>query len=228
MTKAKQKAKQGDEPKPVMLEGTKGETEAETLTRVLTEPFSRHGLVAKGIVDKSLGKVPGNPQFDDYGRALRLKAGTATTGDLKFATEMLTAQANSLDAMFAEFARRAALNMGDYINATESYSRIALKAQANCRATLEALMKLHQPREQIVKHVHVNDGGQAVVADHFHAGGQENGKSNEQSDATGTAGERAALPGPDPERDGVPVPSGARKKAVPHARRDEPRTAQGQ
>jgi hypothetical protein len=32
---------------------------------------------------------------------------------------------------------------------------------------LEALAKLHQPREQTVKHVHVNEGGQTVVTDHF-------------------------------------------------------------
>lgn len=40
---------------------------------------------------------------------------------------------------------------------------IALKAQANCRATLEALVKLHQPREQTVKHVHVRIGVPALM-----------------------------------------------------------------
>ncbi len=52
--------------------------------------------------------------------------------------------------------------------------RLALKVKANSRATLETLAKLHQPREQTVRHVHVNEGGQAVVADNFHnyAGGQ--------------------------------------------------------
>ncbi|OYU35259.1 MAG: hypothetical protein CFE35_09710 [Novosphingobium sp. PASSN1] len=42
------------------------------------------------------------------------------------------------------------------------YMRLALKAQAACRSTLEALARLHQPREQTVKHVHVSEGGQAV------------------------------------------------------------------
>ena len=40
-----------------------------------------------------------------------------------------------------------------------------MKAQSNCRTTLEALAKLHQPREQTVRHIHVNDGGKAIVAD---------------------------------------------------------------
>jgi hypothetical protein len=58
---------------------------------------------------------------------------------------------------------------------TESYGRLASKAQSNCWATLEALAKLHQPREQTIKHVHVNKSGQAVVADeiHHHTGGAD-------------------------------------------------------
>ena len=72
-------------------------------------------------------------------------------------------QAISLDALFTEMARRSGNNMGRYPDAADRYMRLALKAQAACRATLEALTSLHQPREQTVKHVHVNEGGQAVV-----------------------------------------------------------------
>ena len=74
------------------------------------------------------------------------------------ASRMLAAQAIALDSMFAELARRTANNMGEYVNAAERYGRLALKAQSNCRATLETLAKLHQPREQTVKHFHVNEG----------------------------------------------------------------------
>lgn len=222
MTKARRSA---EKPKGVIIEGRKGETEQQTTTRVMVEPYWHHGLVAKGIVDKSFGTLPGNPQFDDFAKAIEGKAADTSGGDLKVVNDMLVAQAHSLDAMFAEFARRAALNMADYINATETYGRLALKAQANCRATLEALMKLHQPREQTVKHVHVNEGGQAVVADHFHAGVTENGKSIKQSHATGGPGECAALPGPDPEKDGVPIPGREREAALQDARRNEPRSA---
>jgi hypothetical protein len=101
---------------------------------------------------------------------------------------------------------------------------LALKAQANCRATLEALARLHQPREQIVKHVHVNQGAQAVVADrfHHHDGGRKNGKSVEQSDATGATGQRAALPCPDPLGNRVPVSRREGEAAMQDAWRDEP------
>lgn len=49
--------------------------------------------------------------------------------------------------------------MGDYLDAMDRYARLALKVQANSRATLEALAKRHQPREQIAKHVHMNKVG---------------------------------------------------------------------
>ena len=66
----------------------------------------------------------------------------------------------------------------------------------------------HRPREQTVRHVHVNEGGQAVIADqfHHHAGGSENGKSVKQCHATGAAGESAALSGPDAGGNGMPIP----------------------
>ena len=102
-----------------------------------------------------------------------------------------------------------------------------MKAQSNSRATLEALAKLHQPREQTVRHVHVNEGGQAIVADqfHHHAGGSEDVENVKQSHATGAAGASAALPRQNAGGDGLPVASGEGQAAMPDARRHEPRRA---
>ena len=82
---------------------------------------------------------------------------------------------------------------------------------------------VHQPREQTVRHVHVNEGGQAVIADqfHHHNGGQENGESVIQSDAAGPFGKSTALPSPDPLGQGVPIPGRQREAAMQDARRHE-------
>ncbi len=122
--------------------------------------------------------------------------------------------------MFTELARRATVNFGDYPLAAERYARLAFKAQANCRASLEALTKLHQPREQTVRHVHVNEGGQAVIADeiHHHGGKRENEKIGKQSHATGATGECAALPCTDASGNGVPIASGKGQVALQDAR----------
>src|SRR3546814_1735162 len=71
-------------------------------------------------------------------------------GDLSLASRIFTSQAISLDALFTDMARRSGNNMGHYPDAADRYMRLALKAQAACRSTLEALARLHQPREQTV------------------------------------------------------------------------------
>jgi hypothetical protein len=225
MTKIKNQGRAA-QSKPLMVQAHEGETEAATMARLMVDPFLRHGIVGSALSDKMVGKLPGEPRFDDFSTAIRAKTKGILESHKTFASELLTAQALSLDSLFTEFSRRAAMNMGEYLGATETYMRLALKAQSACRATIEALAKLHQPREQIVKHVHVNEGGQAVVADQFHqhTGGRKNGKTSEQPHATGAtggAGERAALPGPDPLGNGVPISGGEGKAPVPDARRSK-------
>ena len=204
------------------VEANKGESEAETMARVMVAPFMRHGIVAKGLTDKMTGKLPGDPQFDHFANVIKKKAEIASKGETTLASQLLTAQALSLDAMFTELARRATVNFGDYPLAAERYARLAFKAQANCRASLEALTKLHQPREQTVRHVHVNEGGQAVIADqfHHHGGKEENEKIGKQSHATEATGKCAALPCTDASGNGVPIASGSRQAAMPDARGD--------
>lgn len=205
------------------VEQSPDETGAQAMARKLMHPALKNAAAASTFTDKMIGSQIELPGLHDYVRHFQDVSEKAAEGDLRMVSRMLAAQAVTLDSMFAELARRSAMNMGDYINASELYGRLALKAQANCRATLEALAKLHQPREQTVRHVHVNEGGQAVVADHFHnhSGGSENAKSSNQCHATGTAGTSPALPSPDALGSGMPVPDSERQAAMQNARRDE-------
>ncbi len=218
----RKRAPQKPADRPVQVDAKQGETETDTMARVMVGPYLRHGIVGTTISGKMVGTLPGEPKMDDFAKVIKRNANEALKGDLTIASEILTAQALTLDSIFTEMARRSAINMGDYIKASETYMRVALKAQANCRATLEALAKLHQPREQTVRHVHVNEGGQAVVADNFHhhTGGSENAKIGKQSHATGAACPDPALPGPDPFGNGVPIASSEREAAMQDARRD--------
>lgn len=211
----------------LVVEQTKGETCAQATARKLLEPHVRHALSASAFAGKVLGNDVDSPGIMDFVEHVQRVTCNAEEGDLAIASRLLAAQALTLDTMFTELARRTALNMGEYINAAERYGRLALKAQSNCRATLDTLTKLHQPREQTVRHVHVNEGGQAVVADHFHnhTGGKENGNTNGRSDATAQSGASPPLPGPDPLRDGLPIPAGKRQAAMSDARWDKSRTA---
>ena len=66
--------------------------------------------------------------------------------NMRGAESMLMAQASALNGIFAEMARRSAMNMGTHLPACETYMRMALKAQAQCRATLETLSEVKNPR----------------------------------------------------------------------------------
>ncbi len=224
----KPKSAAGMEPNnSLTVEQTTDETGAQAMARKLMQPAFRNAAAASGFTAKLLGSKIEQPGLADYADYVQLTTEKAAGGDIAMASHILAAQALTLDNMFTELARRTALNMGDYVNAAERYGRLALKAQSNCRATLEALAKLHQPREQTVRHVHVSEGGQAVIADQFHnhTGGKENAESVIQSDAIGPAGAIAALPSPDPLGNGVPVPGGEGQAAMQDARRDQSRRA---
>lgn len=227
--KSKAQAEQSNELKVSKREDEK--TSVAT-ARAILGPNFRHGMAVSRVMASHLGEADFAPGLGDYADAIGEFGDKAEKGDLAFASRMLAAQALTLDNIFAEMARRMALNMGEYLGATETYARIALKAQANSRTTLEALAKLHQPREQTVRHVHVNEGGQAVIADefHHHAGGQRIAGSFGQPQAIegGASVADPALPCPDPIGEAVPVPGGEGKPAVQNARRQGKRRAEGQ
>ncbi|MFM5892984.1 MAG: hypothetical protein ACKOQM_00910 [Novosphingobium sp.] len=208
------------------VEQTAEETGAQATARKLVQPAFKNAVVTSSFIGKMIGGVE-LPGLADYANELQKVSAKAAEGDLAMASKLLTSQAVALDSMFAELARRCAINMGDYIDASERYGRLALKAQSYCRATLEALAKLHQPREQTVRHVHVNEGGQAVIADQFHnhTGGKENGETDEQPHTAGPAGSGPAMLGHDPQGNGVPIPGNQEREAVQDARRQGQRRA---
>jgi hypothetical protein len=93
---------------------------------------------------------------------LRSKSDAVNAGDLKDAEALLMSQALALNTVFGELARRAALNMGEYLDATDKYMRLALKAQGQCRATLETLAAIKNPPVLFAKQANIAHGPQQV------------------------------------------------------------------
>ena len=84
-------------------------------------------------------------------------------GDLKEIEAMLFAQSLTLQATFTALSRRAAANSGEHMGATDTYLRLALKAQSQCRATLETLADIKNPRPMaFVKQANITSGPQQV------------------------------------------------------------------
>jgi hypothetical protein len=195
----------------------------QAVAQAVHQPVVRNAAAGAAFGASILGRKP-----DDIASAKLVKAECKKVrdGDLGLPTDILTAQAMSLDAVFTEMLRRAASNLGEYPDAVERYMRLAFKAQAQCRTTVEALGKLARGGEQVVKHVHIdNRGGQAVVTDTVTTGGA-NAREAEQPHALAHA-HVAALPGADPFRSGMPI-GGDEERALSDARGDVAGSAEGQ
>lgn len=90
-------------------------------------------------------------------------------GDLKRCEAMLIGQAHSLQAIFANFARRAA--KAEYMDNMERYLRLALKAQSQCRTTLETLAAIKNPPVVFARQANIAHGPQQVNNGVVPAGG---------------------------------------------------------
>lgn len=178
---------------------TKDQQIANLTLNPMISAASTHATFLQG----SFGPVPLTESFEGICKI----ADKFEKGDHSKQREMLVGQAIALNGIFTEFARRSALNMGEYINAAERYMRLALKAQAQSRATIEALEGLARGGEQIIKHVHVdNRGGQAVIADTVQTG-DKNAQIDNQPHASQTLGvsESEGLWSENTEREPMPV-----------------------
>jgi hypothetical protein len=135
-----------------------GESHDHLLARVAASP---HFGAAGSIIH--YGKVDmGELSITDLVRVLKEQADTIKGGDLGNIEAMLGSQATALNVMFAELARRAALNMGEYLDATETYLKLALRAQSQCRATLETLAAIKNPPVVFAKQANIAHGPQQV------------------------------------------------------------------
>ena len=177
------------------------EAPALALARTMLDPGAHHALAAGEFVAKALGDLIA-PGVGDFQKAMDLALDRA--GDPKAARRMLAAQAVALDSVFCELTRRAGGNLGTYPEAVDRYLRLAMKAQANARATLETIHRLSEPPPAPPRYVSVRDGGQALIGDQIHISGG-------QSHATTAIGPGPAMLGENPERWPMPSAGGERQ-----------------
>lgn len=184
MTRAKTRATPAP---PVVDKGRRLDVQLEpgkTPDRAFTD------LVAHGIVTNAstalrfVGAEFADLSLTDMVASLREHGEAVNRGDLQAAERMLNAQAVALNAIFGELARRAALNMGTHLGATESYLRLALKAQSQSRATVETLAAIKNPPVVFARQANIAHGPQQV----------NNGPVSNSTPARARPGETASAP----------------------------------
>ncbi len=132
MTKAKK------DPSAIVIDRQCKENEARASARTALRPSLQSALTIKEYVPH-FGELDLVYLIDE----LRKQIGQSIDGNLERAEAMLTTQAHTLDAIFNDLARRAI--HADYISALDSYLKLGLRAQSQCRATWETLAMIKNP-----------------------------------------------------------------------------------
>lgn len=117
--------------------------------------------VQNAIAMESWVKYAGDIDLSGLVTDLQTKVEFIQDGDMKPLESMLYSQAITLQTIFTNLTRRSAMNVGEYIDAADKYMRLALKAQSQCRATLETLAEIRNPMPYI-KQANIANGPQQV------------------------------------------------------------------
>lgn len=135
-----------------------GKTNDRVLAEVVTDGIAPNASTAIAFMNTTQPDLSLNEMVN----SLRDQGRQINANDFRQQEQMLNAQANALNAIFAELCRRAALNMGTNLEATERYLRLAFKAQGQCRTTVETLATIKNPPVVYAKQTNIAHGPQQV------------------------------------------------------------------
>lgn len=136
-----------------------GKTSEQQLAEIAIDGVAPSALTCLMFSNGAMGELG----LTESVQALRQNIAKVNQGDLSGLEGMLMGQATALGTIFQECSRRAAINMGEYPEAVERYLRLGLKAQSQCRTTLQALAEMKIPRQvSYVRQANIANGHQQV------------------------------------------------------------------
>ena len=117
--------------------------------------------IQSAVAIEAWSKFAGTVDLADLVDDLRERIKKIQDGNMQPVEAMLFGQAMTLETIFTSLARRASSQ--EYLKQFQAYLGMALKAQAQCRATLEALAEIKNPRPvAFVKQANISAGHQQV------------------------------------------------------------------
>lgn len=157
--KSRTKDKSGERnPNALHLSQRAGESAEQAGARVAASSVIRGATTGRKYAEPMFGDCV---DLTSYAEELTRHADAVKAGDLSAVETMLITQANTLDMIFNQLARKSA--HCEYMNQMEAHLRLALKAQSQCRSTLEALAEIKNPRPvAFVKQANIANGPQQV------------------------------------------------------------------
>lgn len=202
-------------PKPfshkvIPVTQTPTQTEAQALAVAALKPSLNSSLVIDAYQRNVMGA---DVEVKELIRGLSDSMNKVKDGDLSGLESMLVGQAMALQTMFTSLARRAAGQQ--QLRHYESFMGMALKAQAQSRATIQAVIDLKFPRQAtFVKQANIAHGPQQV----------NNGISGE-TNARAHAGEISNTQNKQLEVDHGQFSGGMDTRAAQAAKRSDPALA---
>lgn len=149
--------KEKPDPRTLNIYRTEKQSPEEAAAHTFLRPTTNAALSIKSHHDKQ-----DEVTVEELRKELQRQIGKVNNGNLQRAEAMLLAQAHTLDSLFTDLLGRSRLNMGEYFHAAEKYMRLALKAQSQCRTTLESLAEIKNPKPYIqnnrAQYQQVNNG----------------------------------------------------------------------
>ena len=143
---------------PLQLYGKIGQTDGQVRAAAALSPSHSAAFVMDSYQANTLGDdVDINGLIEGLNQSSKL----VNSGDLESLEAMLIGQATALQTIFTSLARRAQLQ--DTQRNLEAFLGLALKAQAQSRATISALVDLKYPRQAtFVRQANISNGPQQV------------------------------------------------------------------
>ena len=150
-----------DKSRDIRLVTRPGVSEDRMIAEYAFDPTTANASTA---LDFSTDLLP-RLSLQDCTAVMKEDAQAVTDGNFGKLESMLNGQAIALNAMFNNFAKRAM--HADVMPKLDAYFRLALKAQAQCRSTVEAIAEIKYPKSatfikqaNIAQQQQINNGNQ--------------------------------------------------------------------
>lgn len=163
--KTKVVAKQKSDSEPLarktveltLMTGQTKEDQAREYARMMVSPeLAAYRVLSSADSMGSMVKMWGGIDVPSLTDELRDQAAAVNRGELNHIEAMLMNQATALQSLYARLTERA---MGqDHMPNFEGFMRMALRAQNQCRATLETLAAIKNPPVVFAKQANINQG----------------------------------------------------------------------
>ena len=132
-----------------------------TKAEFISDELLGMGSVGNAILIKSFRSGGQVLDLDACVRTLRVSAKKVSDGDNSGLEGMLSTQAIALNTIFTSLATRAILS--DLMPHMETFMGFALKAQNQCRASIDTLAQIKNPRQTVItKQANISTGPQQV------------------------------------------------------------------